>query len=232
MADLHVQRAAPAGRSGVFARRVMLVLVCLAAQAQNRTAVRLYPVDETSRDPAFRSFTGKLRSAVAARNVKALRKLVDDDVVSGPGADDTGWEKFAARWHPDESDSDLWPALSDLLSLGFVREHPRLFVSPYLVWRFPRDLDMSTHMVVVRDDAPLRAAPSVKAPVEAELSFDIVVKLGAPDTGQALIHWLRVRTLDGRTGYMNGRDLMSPLMPRAQFGFEMGRWRLVALERP
>lgn len=157
---------------------------------------------------------------------------MDEKVVSGPSAADAGWAEFAARWRPDATDSDLWPALADLLSLGFVREHPRLFLSPYLVWRFPRDLNMATHLVVVRDNAPLRAGPSLKAAVVASLSFDVVQKLGETATGQAVIRWIRVRTLDGRTGYMNGRDLMSPLMPRAQFGLDRGRWRLVALERP
>jgi hypothetical protein len=187
-------------------------------------------VDDTARDPAFRSFVKKLRSAVEARNTNALHKLVDEEVVVGPADDDTGWAKFATKWHPDDADSKVWSALSDLLSLGFVREHPRLFVSPYLVWRFPRELNMAAHLVVIRDKAPLRVAPSIRAPIVASLSFDIVQRLGRPETGEDQVQWFRVRIMDGQTGYLNARDVMSPLMPRAQFGIRRGRWILVALE--
>ncbi len=205
----------------------MLLVLCLLIQAQT---VRLSPVDDTARDPAFQSFVKRLRSVVEGRNTHALRKLTDPEVVSGPGADDTGWAKFAAKWRPDDAESRLWPALSDLLELGFVRELPTLFVSPYLVWKFPRELNPATHLVVMQDKVALRSAPSLKAPAVAWLSFDIVRRLGQLESGEGLGQWVRVSTLDERTGYVNAKDVMSPLMPRSQFGFRRGRWLLVALE--
>ncbi len=218
----HNKRRPPAAR--------LLIAVCLLVQAQTVSVFRLYPVDDTARDPAFRSFVKRLRSAVEARNANALRKLVDEGVVVGPADDDTGWPKFAAMWQPDSRDSKVWSALSDLLSFGFVREHPSLFVSPYLVWRFPRELNRATHLVVIRDKAALRVAPSVRAAAAASLSFDIVERLGKPETSEDLARWVRVRTADGQTGYLNERDVVSPLMPRAQIGIRRGRWILVALE--
>jgi hypothetical protein len=188
-------------------------------------------LDETARDPAFRSYIARLRSAVQARNTEALRKLVDLEVVVGPADDDKGWAKFTARWRPDDREnSPVWDAISDMLALGCIREHPSLFLSPYLVWRFPRDLNMATHLVVIRDKATLREAPSLSAPSAASLSFDIVQRLGQPQSGDDLVRWVHVRTLDGKTGYLNTRDVMSPVMPRAQFGKRRGRWVLIALE--
>lgn len=208
----------------------LLIALCLLIQAQP-VSVRLYPVDDTARDPAFRSYIGRLRSAIEARNTTALRKLVDEEVVVGPSDDDKGWAKFTARWRPDDRrDSALWAALSDMLSLGFIRAHPSLFLSPYLVWRFPPELSMATHLVVIRDKAALREAPSLNAPSAASLSFDIVRQLGQPESSEELGQWVHVRTLDGQTGYLNTRDVMSPLMPRAQFGVRQGRWVLIALE--
>lgn len=211
----------------------LLTILCLAAPLQAVEATRLYPVDDTARDPAFRSYIAKLRSAVDRRNTGALRKLVDNDVVVGPTDADKGWTGFTARWRPDDREhSPLWTALTDLLTLGFIQEHPQLFLSPYLVWRFPRELNMATHLVVIRDNVALRGEPSPRATAVALLSFDVVQQLSrSPETGE-LAQWVHVRTVEGNTGYLNVRDVMSPLMPRAQFGIRRGRWLLLALEGP
>lgn len=208
--------------------RSLLLAFPLLLQAQ--TAARLYPIDETSRDPSFRAYVKRLQSAVESRNAGELRKLLDKEVVVGPGKDDKGWNRFAERWNPGDPNSGVWAALSDLLSLGFIREHPRLYLSPYLVWRFPRELNMAAHLVVIRDRAPLRERPSPNAPTLAFLSFDIVEQAGPAEGGEALGEWIPVRTLDGKTGYLNRRDAMSPLMPRAQFGKNGSRWAMMALE--
>lgn len=210
-----------------------LLALFLVQQTQPPPVLRLYPVDDAARDHAFRSYLGKLRAAVAARNTRALRKLVDEQVVVGPDDDDKGWTKFVAKWHPDDAEgSPLWPALADLLSLGFVREHPSLFLSPYVVWRFPQNLDRAGHLVVIRDKVPLRESPSLNAPSVATLSFDIVLRLGsaAASSSEGLQQWVHVRTLDGRTGYVTTRDVMRPDIPRAQFSLREGRWVMSAME--
>lgn len=194
--------------------------------------VRLYPVDDTSRDPAFRSYVGKLRSATDKRDATALRKLAAKDVFVGPDDKDKGWDKFVARWHPENRDSEVWRALSDFLTLGFVQEHPRLYLSPYLVWRYPDEVRIAAPLVVVKDKAALRDTPSPRGQVTAYLSFDIVQQVAKAADREELAQWVRVRTLDGKTGYVESRDVMSPVMPRAQFGFQDGRWQLTALERP
>jgi hypothetical protein len=117
-----------------------------------------------------------------------------------------------------------------MLSLGFVREHPSLFLSPYVVWRFPRELNRAEYLVVIRDQAALRTQPSVRAPLSASLSFDIVQLTGPPATGEDASRWMPVRTLDGKPGYVNVRDVMSPAIPRGQFGLRRGKWMLIALE--
>lgn len=211
------------------ARCSIALLVLTAAAAQ--TPIRLFPIDDTARDRSFRSFAGKLRTAVEARDPIALRRLVDSEVVVGPDKDDKGWKKFEERWRPAaRQDSPLWTALSDLLSLGFIREHPGLFLSPYLTWRFPRELNAASHLVVIRDKVPLRSEPEVRAPEVAWLSFDVVQRLGRVEQGEGLGEWVHVRSYDGRTGYANARDLRSPSMPRTQIALVKGRWLLVALE--
>ncbi|MDZ4800864.1 MAG: SH3 domain-containing protein [Bryobacteraceae bacterium] len=215
--------------------RFLLVGFCvsLLAEAQSGPVIRLFPVDDTARDSAFRSYVGKLRSAVDGRKTDALRKLVDKDVVVGPENEDKGWTKFVERWRPDDREnSPVWKGLSDLLSLGFIQEHPSLFLSPYLVWRFPDNLSMSGHLVAVKDKVEVRERPSPNSRPVATLVFDVVRQLGELQGGEELVQWIPVQTLDGKSGYVNARDVMSPLMPRAQFGKQRGKWILIALEGP
>jgi hypothetical protein len=91
---------------------------------------------------------------------------------------------------------------------------------------------MARHLVVMRDKVALRESPSIRASVVAWLEFDIVRQLGPMEGGDDLVQWFHVRTLNEQTGYVNTRDVMSPLMPRAQFAKLRGRWLLVALEAP
>jgi hypothetical protein len=209
-------------------RRSLLLLSISSLFAQ---AVRLYPVDDTGRDPSFRGYVRKLGSAVEAHDTKQLQKLVGRDVFVGPESEDKGWEKFVATWRPDAGDTDLWSALSDLMSLGFIRQNPGLYLSPYLVWRFPRELVRGAYLVVVRDEVPLRQSPSLKAPAVETLSFDVVRPLGSPLNGDDLNRWIHVQALDGKSGYLMTHDVMSPLMARAQFARRGGHWLMTALER-
>ncbi|MFN7938784.1 MAG: hypothetical protein U0R19_35975 [Bryobacteraceae bacterium] len=194
------------------------------------TLPKLYPVDETLRDPSFQAYTQRLRAAVQSRNTKALRRLTSDDVVVGPEKDDKGWKKFVERWRPDEAESPVWSALAELLQLGFLREHPQLYLSPYVVWRFPDHLSRRKHLVVAKEKAPLREGPSITAPVRAVLSFDIVRAAGEPVRSSGLASFVPVETGDGVHGYLNVTDVLSPLLARGQFGFRQKRWVMIALE--
>lgn len=210
----------------------MLVLAVAVGAAQQPRGGRLYPVDDTSLDRGFQAYVQRLRTAVEARDTKALRKLTDtEEVVVGREKDDKGWGKLVAKWRPDDRDDRrLWSALTDILAAGFVREHPMLYLSPYQVWRFPRHLNRAEHLVIGRDKAVLRAAPSLDAVPVATLSFDIVRRMGDAVKGTGLGEWAPVRTLDGTDGFVMTRDVVSPVAARAQFGLQGGRWLLIALE--
>ena len=205
----------------------MILLPALVLLAQG---FRIYPVDDTERDHTFKTFTAKLNKAAVKRDVKAFRKLCADDIVTGAGRkkdpEEKGWAAFVSRWRPSDPDTQLWEVITDLLSLGSVRMHPRLYVAPYLVWKFPENLDPRRFLVLTRDQVILRTAPDRDSKAIAVLSFDVVEKLG-----EAPGEWTLVR-VNGKQGFVQSQHLRSSLTPRAQFAQEPEGWRLVALEVP
>lgn len=125
---------------------------------------------------------------------------------------------------------DSGPRFPACWRLALCGQHPTLYLSPYQVWRFPGNLERAAHLVIARDKAILRADPSLDSASVATLSFDIVRRMGDPVKGAGLGEWVPVCTLDGKRGFVMSRDLVSPVAPRAQFGFQAGRWLLIALE--
>lgn len=211
----------------------MLVWAMLTILAAADAPVRLYPIDDRQRADDFRRFTERLEKAVNQRNFKALRKLVDDKVVAGPKDKDEGWGVFTQRWHPESAESEVWTILTEILDIGFEQMHPKIFVSPYYAWKFPRELDPRRHLVVVRDVVPVREAASRDAPVVATVAFEIVKRVGPPvavPEASGAFDWVRIRTWEGKEGFVPGQSVRSPITPRAQFALRDGSWKLVVLD--
>lgn len=208
---------------------VAVATVLLLAQS---TAPRLAPVSDEGRDGAFHAYVGRLRSAVGKHDEQALRKLVDPEVITTGigGKDQRGWQKFRAEWGVGTESGAIWDVLSDLMELGFFREGPGIYVSPYVVWKFPHELDPDEHLVVLRDALPLREKPSRDSRSVGMLAFDIVKKVGGGDDGGSF-GWVEVETGGGIRGFVQTANVRSPLMPRAQFSRKDGRWLLVVLDR-
>lgn len=195
--------------------------------------VRLYPIDDRQRRDDFRRYTLKLEKAVTGRDARALRKLVDPEVIAGPKDSDKGWLVFVRRWHPEASDSPLWTVLTELLDIGFEQMHPQIFVSPYYAWKFPRDRDPRRHLVVVRDVVPVRAEPSRDSAQVATVAFEVVERLGEASPGtfdSGAFDWVKIKTAAGKEGYVASQSVRSPITPRAQFALKDGSWKLVVLD--
>jgi hypothetical protein len=205
----------------------IILAIVLVAQAG-----QLAPVSEEQREPGFHAYMAKLRKAVDKRDAIALKKLTDNDVIAGGfgDKDEKGWAKFSARWEVDRKDGPIWALLDDLIELGFFREGPSIYVSPYVAWKFPRELDGRDYLVVLRDALPLRSTPNRDGAILATLSFDIVKKVETVKREDAF-DWVLVETSRGIRGYVQSSYLRSPLMGRVQFILKDGKWRLAVLDR-
>lgn len=209
---------------------MILLLAASLLLQQSAGGYRIAPVDDTSRDKTYQSFVNKLNKIAVKRDVKAFRKLCAEDIVTGTGRktdpEEKGWKAFEERWKPASPDTALWETITDILSLGSVRMHPRLYVAPYLVWKFPNNLSPRRYQVMVRDQVPLRETPDRDGRQIAVLSFDVVEVIGE-EPGE----WMHIR-FGNRRGFVPRNTIRSSITARAQFALEDQGWRIVALEVP
>lgn len=180
-------------------------------------------VDEAAQDGALVAYREELLVAVRRRDADALVRLVDPNIRTSFGGG--GGEQDLRRMLEDPK---RWADLEQLLTLGGTfldAGEERTFWAPYVYSAWPDAHDAFTFSAVIAEEAPLLDAPNGK-PV-ATLSRNIVERVEEPRAVAA--EWMRVKTLDGRTGFVATKLLRSPVGYRAGFRRDGGRWRMNAL---
>lgn len=203
--------------------RVVLLAAVLAAALLG--ADRLPPVDESASDPSFLAFKVRLLAALGRKDLPSLLRAVDPKIRVSFGAGD-GIATFRKHWKLDRpAQSTVWTELASALRLGATRDETE-FIAPYVFSRFPQTLDAYSHAAVIRRATILRKSPAATAPKVATLDYTILTLLGQPAKG-----WREVRTADGVTGWVQERDIRSPLDYRAFFEKRNGEWKLTAFTK-
>jgi len=199
----------------------LLVLLALAAP-HGAGAQPLRPTDEAAQQPEFFGFRARLQAALARHDVAALREVLHPDIKNSFGGDD-GLAGFEAIWRPDDPASAVWETLAGVLALGGGFAPDGSFVAPYVFSHWPEEVDAFGHLAVVGSAVQVRAAPHADAPPLASLDY-VIVEAGAaqPDDES----WRAVRLPDGRAGFVDRRDLRSPIDHRAAFSRIDGRWQM------
>jgi hypothetical protein len=200
------------------------------AHAQER---KLEPVDEATRDLSWALFKNRLLDAVMKRDRKFVLSILDRNVRVGVDGV-RGIAEFSKQWHLDAEDSPLWRDLPSALFLGAAylkrEDRPRELCAPYLLARWPRNMDPHAYGVIISKDALVKAAPSIGSPTLATLSYDIVsvadweVADQAPDYPQK---WTRIRLKTGE-GYVPEEQIRSPIEQVACFVKTENGWRMTA----
>src|SRR5688572_4385383 len=78
---------------------------------------RLCPVDEAQRDPSFHAFREALKDAANRKDEARLLELVDPAIRTSFGGNG-GHDDFRSHWKTSSPDSELWPELTQILTLG------------------------------------------------------------------------------------------------------------------
>lgn len=208
-------------------RSTLLSTLAAALHAATPPARHLPPVDESAKDASFAAFKARLLAALEKKDASFLLTVVAEDVQVS-GGDDLGIKAFRNFWKLDTApaQSGVWAELAAVLKLGCAYDPQGTFSAPYLYARFPNGLDTAEYVVAVHERAPLRAAGNASAPVIETLHYDVLQVL---DTGQdpgVKDRWPHVRSASGKAGYVDPRDVRSPLGYRAGFERRKGAWLL------
>jgi hypothetical protein len=200
------------------------------AHAQER---KLPPVDEAAGDASWLRFKKQLVDATQKRDKQFLLSILDKNV-RNQDERQRGIANFRRQWELDTDDSPVWRELGAALQLGgaYIKreKRPREFCVPYLLGRWPEDVEPFNHGVVISRDAQVQAEPSSSASALGVLSYDIVavadweVDDKSRDVKQK---WVKIRYRN-RNGYIPEEQIRSPIEQAACFVKSASGWRMTA----
>jgi hypothetical protein len=200
------------------------------AHAQER---KLPPVDEAAGDASWLRFKKQLVDAIDRHDKQFLLSIVDRNI-RNQDERQRGIANFRRQWELDTNDSPLWRELRTALQLGSAymkrEKGPRELCAPYLLGRWPDDIEPVRHGVVIARDAQVQAEPSNGASALGALSYEIVpvtdweVDDKASDAKQK---WVKIRYRN-RDGYIPEEQVRSPIEQAACFVKTANGWRMTA----
>lgn len=180
---------------------------------------KLAPVDEASQDPSFAAYRAQLLDAVRRRDRSAVQALVDPKIRTDFGG---GGGKL-------ELTAQTWSELETILTHGgaFIGEgKQRSFWAPYTYSSTPDSVDAFESVIVLGENVPLYESASTSAKLVATLTHDVVTLVHERGATEG---WQHVKTDDGRTGWVEAREVRSPIAHRAGFSKVNGAWKMNAL---
>lgn len=221
------------------------LILCLAGIALfspaicNRVAaqeLKLYPVDEASKDASFKRFRDRLIAALKRHDRKFLLSIVHPKIQNSFGGDG-GIREFVATWKLDSPDSKVWTELLTVLSLGGSLgkvNGQKTFAAPYVSshWdsiqnKLPRDADAFTHSAIIAAKVPVYRKPDAASPAVTFLSYDVVEVDNERSVWKGEheeLLWAKIKTLKGQEGYVLGDKIRSAVDYRAYFQQVRGKW--------
>ncbi len=199
---------------------------------------KVYPADQAPADTAFFVFRESMRRAVAEKNIFDLLAGVDEDIKLGFGGEG-GLKDFIALWELDSpeavSSSPVWPVLADLLAQGGTfNDRHEWFEAPYVSSCWPEGYEPMDHGLIAGAGVRLRADPGLNTQVVTTLSHDVVVYIERTAVfdviGGEEHPWIKVKTLDGKEGFVYGKFYATPIGQRLIFQpNEEGEWKMTAM---
>lgn len=217
---------------------LLLALLPAAATAQQKPSAKapaevFTPRDEAAGDPSWTRFRDRLLQALQQRDRKFVLGIVARNVRNGIDQP-PGIAEFSRQWHIEDEDSPLWRELPRALQLGSAwyshEKMPRSLCAPYVLPRWPRDVDPHDSGAITARETALRAGPSGAAEILAGLGHSIVRVVDWEVTDSEAGNpqkWVKVRAGE-REGFVPEEHVRSPLEHLACFRKNEAGWRLTS----
>lgn len=209
----------------------LIALFALPAGAQD---MKLSPVDEAATDASWISFKNRLLNGIEKHDKKIVLSVLDRNIRNNPETP-RGIAEFRKQWDLDADDSPLWRKLSSALFLGgaYVKREKggTEFCAPYVMAKWPDDIDPHNHGAIVSRDVLVKAAPSSDSATLQTLAYDIVVVTDwdvADQAADVKQHWVKIKLKDGE-GFVPEEQIRSPIEHTACFVKTADGWRMIAL---
>lgn len=195
----------------------------MAAASPSVTPARLPPVERCGGDPSFAKFRAALTSAIAKKDVAALRLLVAPDIRSNFGGDGS-WKEFSQTWSLGApAKSELWREMSASMAMGCAKTESGGRVFPSLFEDTGDDVD-PFELLVVRPGATIHSRPDDKSAILTRGDWTTTTQLES----QAPDGWVNVAVKGGPTGWVRTASVISPLGYRMVAEKRRGRWLVAA----
>jgi hypothetical protein len=213
---------------------VPIVLAALVAAAPSFAQERtLPPADEAAGDSSWLAFKKRLMTAIEKKDKQFLLSILDPKVRSQDERA-RGVATFRKQWELDTADSPVWRELANALALGtaYVKRDkaPRELCAPYVLGRWPGDVEPVTHAVAIGRETLVQAEPSSTSAALGKLSYQIVSVSDweVDDKADPKQKWVRIRYKQ-RDGYVPEEQVRSPIEQAACFVKGPNGWRMTAL---
>ena len=217
--------------------RAVVAVLCAAILCGGTHAAeearQILPADEAASDMTWLRFKNRLMEAVQKRDRKYILSILDPNVRNQLEGT-RGIAEFRKQWEIDTPDTTLWRELASALQLGaaYVKRDKGAaeLCAPYLLARWPPDLEPFDYGAIVARDSVVQAEPSATSQAIGSLSYHIVRVLDwevDDKAGDAKQKWVRIRH-DGRDGFVPEEHVRSPVEHAACFAKTPNGWRMTA----
>ena len=217
----------------IIVRYCLLALLCAAPLSLCAQQRKFEPVDEAAGDASWVSFKKRLLDAVEKRDLKFVLGILDRNVrASIDGTRGVGG--FRKAWDVSAADTPLWRELRSALFLGAAYlkkgKGPRELCAPYLLARWPDDLEPADYGAIISKEVLVKAGPYAESQTLQTLSYEIVAVTDweTPDKNVGdKQRWVKVKVASGE-GYVPDEQIRSPIEHSACFIKTEAGWRMSA----
>lgn len=216
------------GRVCLFALAAVVAFTAPAAAQEKK----ILPVDEAAKDASWVNFRNRLLTALQTRDRKFVLSVTDRNV-RNTTAGERGIAEFQRHWDLASDTSPLWRELPSALFLGaaYVERDKgvRELCAPYLLGKWPDDVDPFHHGAIVAKETMVKSAPSSTAGSVRTLAYDVVPVVDwdvADQDAASPQRWVKVKV--GAEGYVPEEHVRSPIELAACFVKGPNGWRMVA----